>query len=65
MQNTIFSFRDHEINRSASAGIQNVPDTRQMIMIVSVTVFVLCLLISSVWNVAFQPTDTWGGNYLT
>lgn len=65
MQNTIFSFRDHEINRSASVGIQNMLDTRQMTMFVSVAVFVPCLLVSSVWNVSFQPAGTWGVNYLT
>lgn len=65
MQSAIFSFRDHEINCSASVGIQNMLDTRQMTMFVSVAVFVPCLLISSVWNVSFQPAGTWGGSYFT
>lgn len=64
VQSTIFSFRNHDVNHSVSIGIQNMPDTRQ-IMFVSMAVFVLCLFILSVWNVRFQSAGAQGGNYLT
>lgn len=40
MQSTIFSFRDYEINCSASVCIQDMPKSWQKIMFVSVAVFV-------------------------